>query len=458
MDGKKIGMTASLQRRLSLGLMLAILSVALIAGAFSFFSAFAEAHEFQDDVLRQVATLFDRHHLTTSMEGDAGKDADNNAESRVFVQLLSPKPISSADQSPKPLLPLPSDLVDGMHTLRAGNDTYRVLVRTLGTGQRLAVAQETAVRDELARDSALRTLMPFLILFPILLLVVADLVRKIFRPVSNLASELDQRSEQELHPVATESLPTEIRPFIDAINRLLGRVGRLVDAERRFVADAAHELRTPLAAMSLQAERLAEAEMSSKATERLNTLRQGIARGRSLLDQLLALARAQVVITEPDDAVSVQRVYRRVLEDLMPLADANDIDIGITTDLDANVPIREIDLIAMVKNLVDNAIRYTPSGGRVDLSILTTSGFITLVVEDTGPGIPKTEHRRVFDPFYRVLGSNEIGSGLGLSIVKTIADRIGATVSLGPGDGQSTEGLRVAVSIPLPMGCSDLEQ
>jgi len=457
MDGKKVGMTTSLQRRLSLGLMLAILSVALIAGAFSFFSAFAEAHESQDDVLRQVATLFDRHHLIPSKGGEWGKEADSNAESNVFVQVLSTPPLASREPPPSSGLSLPGDLADGMHTVVAGHDTYRVLVRTLENGQHLAVAQETAVRDELARDSALRTLMPFLILFPILLFVVADLVRKIFRPVSNLAGELDQRGEQELHPVATESLPTEIRPFIDAINRLLGRVEQSVEAERRFVADAAHELRTPLAAMSLQAERLAEAEMSEKATERLNTLRQGIARGRALLDQLLALARVQVAISEPDGAVSVQRVYRRVLEDLMPLAEAKDIDIGILSATDANVLVREIDLIALVKNLVDNAIRYTPSGGRVDLSIATTSGVTTLVVEDTGPGIPEAELGRVFDPFYRVLGSNEIGSGLGLSIVKTIADRLGATIVLGPVDGQVPEGLRVAVAIPSRTGCPTLK-
>ena len=108
-----------------------------------------------------------------------------------------------------------------MQTVRTGNETYRVLVRTLSTGQRLAVAQETAVRDEIARNSALRTLMPFLILVPILLLVVADLVRKIFKPVADLAIEIDQRSEQELHPIAAEPLPAEIRPFVGAINRLL---------------------------------------------------------------------------------------------------------------------------------------------------------------------------------------------------------------------------------------------
>ena len=449
MDGIKRRVKDSLQIRLSLWLSLAILSIALIAGIIAFFSAFNEAHELQDDVLRQVATLFDRHHLPVPQEGDSGREADSDTESRVFVQLLSAPLSSSGSRVANPPLALPQNLRDGMQTVSIGNETYRVLVRTLGSGERLAVAQDTAVRDEIARDSSLRTLMPFLILVPILLLVVAVLVRKIFKPVADLSIEIDQRGEQELHPIAPEPLPAEIRPFVGAINRLLGRVEQSMDAQRRFVADAAHELRSPLTALSLQAERLADTEMSANAHERLNTLRQGIERGRTLLDQLLALARAQASAITPNTTVSVQQVYRRVLEDLMPLAEAKGIDIGVVSDLDAQVLANEVDLITLVKNLVDNAIRYTPAGGRVDLSVLDTNGVTTLVVEDSGPGIPEAERERVFDPFYRVLGSDEIGSGLGLSIVQTISARVGAKVSLGFANDQSRSGLRVTVTFPL---------
>lgn len=449
MDGIKSRIKDSLQIRLSLGLSLAILTVALIAGIFAFFSAFNEAHELQDDVLRQVATLFDRHHLTAPQEGDSGRVTDSDAESRVFVQMLSAPPSSSDNRVANPPLALPQNLRAGMQTVSIGGETYRVLVRTLTTGQRLAVAQETAVRDEIARDSALRTLMPFLILVPILLLVVANLVRKIFKPIANLSIEIDQRGEQELHPIAADPLPAEIRPFVGAINRLLRRVEQSMDAQRRFVADAAHELRSPLTALSLQAERLADTEMSANARERLNTLRQGIERGRSLLDQLLTLARAQAGATTPTTAVSVQQVYRRVLEDLMPLAEAKGIDIGVVSDLDAQVVANEVDVITLVKNLVDNAIRYTPAGGRVDLSVFAANGVTALVVEDSGPGIPETERGRVFDPFYRVLGSDEIGSGLGLSIVQAISARVGASVRLEFANDERRAGLRVVVAFTL---------
>ena len=449
MDGIKRRVKDSLQIRLSLWLSLAILGIALIAGIIAFLSAFNEAHELQDDVLRHVATLFDRHHLPVPQEVDSGREAVSDTESRVFVQLLSAHLSSNDSRVANTPLALPQNLRDGMQTVSIGDETYRVLVRTLGSGKRLAVAQDTAVRDEIARDSSLRTLMPFLILVPILLLVVAVLVRKIFKPVADLSIEIDERGEQELHPIAPESLPTEIRPFVEAINRLLGRVEQSMDAQRRFVADAAHELRSPLTALSLQAERLADTKMSANAHERLNTLRQGIKRGRALLDQMLVLARAQGSAITPNTIVSAQQVYLRVLEDLMPLAEAKGIDIGVVSDSDSQILANEVDLITLVKNLVDNAIRYTPAGGRIDLSVLNTNGVTTLVVEDSGPGIPEAERKRVFDPFYRVLGSDEIGSGLGLSIVQTISARLGAKVSLGFANYQSKSGLRVTITFPL---------
>ncbi len=142
--------------------------------------------------------------------------------------------------------------------------------------------------------------MPFLILVPILLLAMADVLRKMFAPINRLAHEVDQRDERQLHAIAPDAVPDEVRPFVVAINRLLARVAQSVQAQHRFVADAAHELRTPLTALSLQAERLGEAPMSPVAQERLAALRQGIERGRALLEQLLTLARAQADTRAPE--------------------------------------------------------------------------------------------------------------------------------------------------------------
>ncbi len=340
-------------------------------------------------------------------------------------------------------------LADGLFTLDVGGEPFRVLVRTTTQGERIAVAQEIDARDKDARESAWRGLLPFLILFPVLLLVVADLVRKLFRPIAVLASEIDQRNQQELHPIDERHLPTEIRSFVLAINRLLGRVEQSMETQRRFVADAAHELRSPLTALSLQAERLSAAEMSPVARERLLPLCRGIERGKNLIDQLLMLATAQSAENLATSPVSVRDVYRRVLEDLLPLAEVKHIDIGVEGQQDARVLLNELDLIALVKNLVDNAIRYTPQGGRIDLCVGNEGDSVLLQVRDTGPGIAVEERERVFDPFYRSLGSHEVGSGLGLSIVKAIADRNGARVRLGFSDDEARRGLCVSVWLPM---------
>lgn len=446
MDGFKRRLSESVQLRLSIALSVAVLIVALLAGVFAYVSAFDEALEMQDNTLRQVAALFERQHMTLAYPPPGQVVADDNEESRVVVQYLADGARAAADSDAEIPLPLPTTLADGLSTLTVGGEPFRVLVKTTSAGLRIAVAQETGARDRDARESAWRGLLPFLILFPVLLLVIADLVRKLFRPIEQLAAEIDLRDEQELHPIDERHLPTEVRPFVRAINRLLLRVTQSMTTQRRFVADAAHELRSPLTALSLQAERLASVEMPSLARERLQLLRRGIERGRKLIDQLLGLASAQSAINGRVEPVSVHGVYRRVLEDLLPLAEDKAIDIGLEGGPDRQVLISQEDLLTLVKNLVDNAIRYTPQGGRVDLSVVQVQDEILLQVSDSGPGIAVAERERVFDPFHRGLGSDEVGSGLGLAIVKAIADRHAGRVWLDYSDQRTKRGLCVTVA------------
>ncbi len=443
MDGLKEQLKHSIRLRLSLWLSAAILTMAVAAGAFSFVGAYDEAHETQDDVLHQVASLL-RHQRAALL--DAADAADTDPEVRLFVQYLSP---TSSHRNTRAVLPLPSTLPDGLQTLALPRASYRVLVARLPTGERFAVAQETAVRDELAKDSALRTVLPMLILVPILLLVVADIVRKLLQPVASLAADIEGRGDGELHALPEQGLPTEIRPFVLAINRMLGRVSETLEGQRRFIADAAHELRSPMTAMSLHAERLAGSELSAEARERLAVLRSGIERGRALLEQLLDYARVQSVGAATPARCGVRAVLLRVLEDLMPLAEAKCIDIGIEGEEDATVAISEADLGTALKNLIENAIRYTPEAGRVDLGVRRDGTMAMLVVADSGPGIPPAERERVLQAFYRTLGSGQIGSGLGLAIVKAVVDRHGAQLRLDYADPETESGLRATLAIPL---------
>ena len=444
MDGFKKRLSESVQLRLSVALSLTILLVAVVASSFAFFSALDEAHELQDETLHQVALLFDRQQMT--LHYPQGQDTEgDDEESRMVIQYLIDGRIASGNSDASLPLPLPTTLADGLSTVEVGGEAFRVLVRTTARGERIAVAQEVDARNKDASESAWRSLLPFLILFPVLLLVVSDLVRKLFRPIATLAAQIDQRAEQQLHPIDEQHLPTEIRPFVVAINRLLARVAQSMDRQRRFVADAAHELRSPMTALSLQAERLAATELPAQARERLQPLVRGIERSRQLIDQLLSLAAAQFACERPQTRVSVHAVFRRVLEDLLPQAESKQLDIGVDSREDVQVMINEMELFTLIKNLTDNAIRYTPAGGKIDLGVELIEGCARLQVKDSGPGIRPDEQARIFDPFYRSLGSGETGSGLGLSIVKAIAERIGARVELQFSDKLNNSGLCVWV-------------
>jgi len=447
MDGVQMMDKSSLRGRLSLGLMALIFGVALIAGAFSYFAALDEALEWQDNMLRQVATQSYEPYLTSGGEGPQPHDRDKGETDHIFIQLIG-LPSIGQDTHSATRLALPPWLPDGLQTVQINKVSYRLFVRTLVTGPQLVVAQSTGERDEMARDGALRTLLPFFILIPLLLFVVGRMVHHFLAPVIDTAHDINQRKEFDLYPLPHDNLPTEIHPFVIALNNLFGRIEQSMEMQRRFVADAAHELRSPLTALSLQAERLANTELSETARERLEALSRGIERSRVLLNQLLDLARAQSTVDHTVKPISLQSVFRLVLENIMPLAVVKNIDIGVVDTADAMVKVSEIDLITLIRNLVMNAIQYTPPGRCVDLSVEKTPKGVIFKVKDNGPGIPEEDRERVFDPFYRILGSDQTGSGLGLSIVKAISDRIGAIVSIDNSDENLKTGLTVTVFFP----------
>jgi two-component system OmpR family sensor kinase len=450
MDGlkRKIAQTIrqSLQIRLFLGLSAAIIGFAVIAGITSFVSVFSEANEMQDAQLRELAHLISRYHLPVAQIQAMQETAHQHGDSRFVIQELPSRDSAPADPE-REALAVHHDMPDGIQNIISHGDMWRIFVSTPASGPRFAIGQKTDARNDIAQASALSTILPFAILIPTLLILINIAIRRMFAPVRRLAAEVNVRTEHNLQPLDSRGIPSEVLPFVDAINRLLTRAGESLAQQRRFVADAAHELRSPLTALSLQAELLDGASMSERARERLATLRKGLERARALLGQMLSLARAQ----EPDSAsagrVSVQQVFRDVLEGTMPLADRKHIDIGVTSDVDATVLASEKDLKSLVRNLVENAVRYTPEQGRVDLSTRVDAMHVYLEIEDSGPGIPHSERARVFDPFYRIPGSADEGSGLGLSIVKTIADRYQATVTLGA-RADAGQGLRVTVAFP----------
>ena len=399
----------SLQVRISLALICMLLPLSILAGIFSYYDTYHETQEVQDDLLRQVA-----NYLDPSDADDENHSLDN--DNKISVQFPN---------TPNPIVSLPEKISDGLHTIQSDDDDdyYRVYTRTTKQG-RIAVMQESDYREELAEMAAVQSILPMLLALPLIILLTVWITHRTMRSVKTLSNDLELRQINDLSPMDTQDIPSEIQGFVVAINNLLQRTDENVRQQQRFIADAAHELRSPMTALSLQAERLNNMQLSAEAREQSALLQQSIQRNRHLLEQLLSLARAQAPETQrPKTLISLQNQFRRVLQELMPLALAKGQDIGVAVENDCQIHADDTEIYTLINTFTDNALRYTPKGGRIDLGFDETAEYLNIWVEDNGPGIPPSERQRVIDPFYRILGTEQQGTGLGLSIADTIVKR-----------------------------------
>lgn len=413
-------MKNSLQNKLFVGLSIAILAISLIAYGISFWIAFNQAQKFQDNSLFQVALLvvtsrtpLDQEYVIESMARDP---------KRIVVE-----PLTTSPSSLPPLLKLPANLLPGFQTVEIEGLDWRVYYTTLGN--RIAVAQEARVRNIMARNSALLALLPLLISIPMLIIVARQILKAEMSSLRKLAEVVDTQNESRLSLLPTNEIPDEVAPFLEAINRLLERINQMNAAQRRFIADAAHELRSPLTALSLQAQNIERTGSFAISKERFVPLKDGLERSRHLLNQLLDLMRQQahVASLQPVDLTTVALT---VIEEIMPIADAKNIDLGFSQEATVRIDADKSAIQLMLRNAVDNALRYTPNGGEVTVRIGCENGNAVLQVIDNGPGIPEAALERVFDPFYRLPNNTQMGSGLGLAIAKSIADQFHGSVSL----------------------------
>jgi two-component system OmpR family sensor kinase len=297
-------------------------------------------------------------------------------------------------------------------------------------GQTIAVAQPMRVRDRQAAAAAWRTLEPFLILLPLFGVLIWRLVGWGLRPLGRLAESVKARTPDLLDPLPDADVPEEVGPLVDSLNGLLDRLKTALDAQRAFVADAAHELRTPLTALQLQAQLVERAPSDEERRAALGELKNGLQRATHGVQQLLTLARQEPGAVEARLVpVRLAPLLRESVTGHSTLASARRIDLGVshveeevTVEGDAGA------LNILLDNLIANALRHAPEGGRVDVACGIRDGFAYLEVADDGPGIPLEERERVFDRFYRRSGGS--GAGLGLAIVRMIARRHGATARL----------------------------
>ncbi|WP_244525217.1 MULTISPECIES: ATP-binding protein [Bradyrhizobium] len=420
-----------------------ILLAGCISGAFSYLWAFDEAIEMQDSVLIQVGSLLQ----SGSVKSDQtlrGVDAD----AEVDVVELGTAPRGRTEEGQL------WSLQDGLHVASFTDRSMRVLLRTRLDGSRFAVLQPTDVRDDIAGNMALRTLLPITALIPCLLLVTALVIARSLRPMVRLAGDLDSRRVDDMTPLPLAATPSELQPFIASINGLLQRMKLLMDQQRRFVADAAHELRTPITALGLQAENLDSVDLPESARERVAALKEGMARTKHLLEQLLALARHEAAPSGDAVVVPLDRIVKDVVADVLPETARKGIDLGFELIEPIATAGEPVMIATMVRNLIDNAVRFTPPGGRVDIGVLREGSEAVLQIEDTGPGVAPDDIDRIFEPFFRGSRPTEDGTGLGLSIVKRIVDRLGGSVVLENISGPALTGLRAIVRLPAANSCS----
>ncbi len=334
----------------------------------------------------------------------------------------------------------------GWSDLTVQNERWRVYALPTETSI-IQVAQPWAVRERLAREAALRVIVPLLLLLPLMAAAAAWIIARAMRPLKSITTQIEHRDIHSLSPVAAADLPAEVSPLVEELNRLLVRLAAAFASQRDFVADAAHELRSPLTALSLHLQLVERARDDTERTVATGRLRAAIDRATHLVSQLLTLARNEPAGVPMNAApVALGAIAGDVVGDLQPLAQQRRIRIELDAPGELAVRADAEALRILVRNLLDNALRYSPEESTVSVRALRNpGGQAVLEVADQGPGIAPSDRLRAFARFYRAPDASEGGSGLGLAIVKAIAERHGAQVALADAD---PHGLRVVVTFP----------
>lgn len=421
----------SIRTRLLIALLALVAAISLLAGTLTYRRVLAETSILFDYQLRQMALSL-RTQVSMAPRLELPPDQIDTDFVIQIWDLFGTRVYLS-----RPGLPMINQTALGYADVRVRGEPWRSYGLQTVDGV-IQIAQPQRVREQLARGAALRVVIPLLLLLPVLGAAIVGVVRSGLLPLQRIAIEVQRRDVHSLTPIAVTSLPREVAPLVLELNRLLIRLHAAFQAQRAFIADAAHEMRSPLTAVRLDLQLLDRAPDAAARLEARANLGAAVERAIHLLEQLLTLAR-----NEPRDErgelspVALETAASEGMADTHALALARGIDLGLDAEPNVRVLGDRDALRTLVRNLVDNAVRYTPAGGRVQVRTAKTPQGAVLEVTDSGPGIAAADRERVFDRFYRRASAPDGGSGLGLAIVKAIADRHGARVTLAdvPGGG-----------------------
>ena len=387
----------SLRTRLLLLLFGAVLLTACVQAFIAYRTSLDETNEIFDYQMEQMALSL-RPGLPVGGFPSNGfrEEQDESFELIVQVSTREGKMIFQSTPSTE----LPKVTTSGRSTFNARGTTYK-LFSLLSGDQLIQVAQDRAARRNLARKLALRTVSPIFVMVPLLLFLVWWVVSASLAPVERVRRQVASRQADELKEVSEDGLPAEIFPLVHELNLLFHRVRHAFEAQKNFIADAAHELRSPLAALKLQVDGLRRATDDPTRQVAVHRLTAGIDRATRLVEQLLMLARQQATSTDMDlkKPVHLALMMKNIVGDVWESANTRQIDVGLMEADDCVIYGHQDALNILVRNLLDNAIKYTPVGGTVNAAVRFVDGHIELSIEDSGPGIPLEDRERVFDRF-----------------------------------------------------------
>ncbi|VWB51967.1 sensor histidine kinase [Burkholderia arboris] len=444
---------ASLRRRLLTWLLPAACVIGLVASAGTYWGALRELDDLLDDQMRSMSkqiVVGPNGELSFSDHANGKHGFEASDPDAVLLQVWrNGTLVYSTDRDSK----LPPPEQKGIASVDVGGQPWRTYVTERG-GTTIRLAQARHARWEAIAGIAVHLLWPVFSMLPLLAIGLWFGIGAGLRPLRTIASGLKRRNANNLEPVDVASMPNEVRPLAEAINDLLTRLDRSFTLQRHFIADAAHELRTPIMGLSIQSQLLRRAATADEREHILAQIHAGTTRLGHLAEQLLTLARLEPDAQAAASAsapVDLAALCRSVVSDRARVADAHRIDLGAIVAAPVMAAGNADTLRVLLNNLVDNAIRYAGEGARIDVSARLDGTTPVLEVADDGPGIPEAERTDVWERFYRGEGAQAVtssGSGLGLSIVKRIAEQHRATVALGTTHGG--HGLTVTVRFPLP--------
>lgn len=429
----------SLQKRLIIYISL----FSVVLGCVLIFAAYQIALEEINEVLdKQMQSLAERiaenHPEPLQSEIDLEKQY---SEEDLFVDIWS---YTDTTLHPQDVL-VASVKKAGFYTHQTPYGTWLTYIIP-GDQLQIQVSQQKNVRQDLALELAVNMFLPYVLFLPFAIFGLSWVIRRNFQPLIDFKTELASRKAQELKPIEMKEYPLELEPTIQEINYLFGRISLAQQEQRQFVADSAHELRTPLTALNLQLQILLQQFPQSDA---LHNLSLGILRMQHLVNQLLSLAKQDVTegLTEPVQSLSLNQMTVACIEQLIQLALQKEIDLGVEQQQELLIQGQASTLHSIIYNLIDNAIKYSPEHGVINVSILQQGQQAILQIEDSGAGIDPAQFNQIRQRFYRVHNHAEIGSGLGLSIVDKATERLGGTLEFSKSS--SLGGLCVQVKFAL---------